>query len=429
MLFKISLKPNRLFPDGLIYDNQINQLRDARTNRSLKYQCKTESQFPEPFVFKIGDQTCVKHKKIKTLELSLGLRCNLHCSYCSQQTSRKENDFVDLSPAKIEPFFKMLKDNGITITDSVYFWGGEPLVYWKTLKRLIVRFREEFPNLRRMWFATNGTLLTKDKVNFLKENGVSISVSTDGTPDTFRGIEVEGTPHLREVFEYAAKTLGDDFRYHASPHQGSANVITITENLKKKTPSVQKIELFGIVRCQETDAVIDLNQFKMDEGDRRTLEESTYEILTNPDRRVFDNRLTDTVNRLIEYLAVSLPMECINGGCISNSPVCLVCDMDGNTYSCHCYLSKRRTTGHISGLEQVRTDMFTHFITRPRCTKCHVAPICRGICPMMLDDAVEISCPNHKAFYSGIFRAALFHLLGVEVTGVEALNPEQKPAP
>lgn len=433
MRFKINLKPNPKFPAGLVYDNVDNTFFDGATLKQIRFCTAGDEQESPPApevpcnIFTLGDQACTKERHLRYLEIVLGLRCNLSCSYCSQQVSRREGDFVEFTPAKIAPFIEHLKRAGITIDGKVNFWGGEPLVYWKTLKPLIEAMRAEFPSVKKFWLATNGTLLTKDKIDFFKANNVSISVSTDGTPQTFRGIEVESRPELRAVLDYAAEVLGKNFAYHTSPHRGSADLRRITEYLKQKTPAVSRIELNGITRCQEVSPSVDIKQFEMTTEDRTMLEQSSYDLLTDPSARLFDPHHADLVNRLIEIFAFGVPRYCIDGGCGATKPYLLTVDAEGNTYSCHCYLARSRLSGNIDHLREVRTDQFTHFTTRARCRQCHVASVCRGICPRMLDDAVEVSCGNFKAYYSGIFRATLFHLLGVEVIGVEALIPEPKP--
>jgi len=105
--------------------------------------------------------------QVRILKISLGMSCNYECSYCNQR-------FVPhagaSNPDDIEPFIAQLTDALIEPPERIEFWGGEPLVYWKTLKPLAERLRDLYPDAQ-FSVITNGSLLDTDKNEWLEPFG------------------------------------------------------------------------------------------------------------------------------------------------------------------------------------------------------------------------------------------------------------------
>ena len=124
---------------------------------------------------------------------SLTQECNLRCAYCfthgksnkkmSLDTGKRCVDFLihNAKDAELEqlPYKKRLID--------ICFWGGEPLLEWELLKQItlyaetVSRENAIFVNFGG---TTNGTLLTPDKIPFLKDHNVSFMISLDGGQKT-----------------------------------------------------------------------------------------------------------------------------------------------------------------------------------------------------------------------------------------------------
>lgn len=114
--------------------------------------------------------------------ITLTTKCNLNCPFCYlDKTTEFENN---LSKQEFIDFITYLVDWGVK---QITFSGGEPLLEKNFFELL------EFAKCREMTvgFSTNGTLLTDDNIDRLRNIGVDrISVSIDGikkTHDAFRG--------------------------------------------------------------------------------------------------------------------------------------------------------------------------------------------------------------------------------------------------
>ncbi len=109
--------------------------------------------------------------------------CNLRCKHCYEKAGKPASD--ELNTEEAIKGIDILADAGVVI---LAFSGGEPTVRPDILK--LVRHASEREIYVAM--ATNGTLLSKERVNELKEAGlqfvqISLDGSTSETHDSFRG--------------------------------------------------------------------------------------------------------------------------------------------------------------------------------------------------------------------------------------------------
>jgi uncharacterized protein len=133
----------------------------------------------------------IEHGKrnLKTIKIQLGLSCNFECEYCNQRFVPHADA---TNPDDVNPFVDGMSswyhggEDGLGAGTKIEFWGGEPLVYWKTLKPLAEAVKKKYPNCH-MSLITNGSLLDIDKNTWLDSLGFSIAVSHDGPGQPVRG--------------------------------------------------------------------------------------------------------------------------------------------------------------------------------------------------------------------------------------------------
>ena len=117
--------------------------------------------------------------------------CNLVCTYCYAQNSRSKEI---LSTKKIKTVVDSVCANTNHKNKSFSFiGGGEPLATWDVFKWSVNHIKsvtEKVGLSSKIVLSTNGTLLNKERVLFLKENKVVISVSFDILP----GVQNEQRP-------------------------------------------------------------------------------------------------------------------------------------------------------------------------------------------------------------------------------------------
>ena len=179
MLFEI--KGTR-FEDGdtkiFHYDNIANVLKDAEGN-IFEYPENQRQNFNlKPFKSFDKNHPLKKAKLISTLKIQMGLSCNYSCDYCSQKFVERQ---PETSKKDIDAFMEKLEslhfDEDVGL--AIEFWGGEPLVYWKTLKPLAEAIAEKFDDWKtkpRFSIITNGSILTDEIIDWLMMMDFSVAI-------------------------------------------------------------------------------------------------------------------------------------------------------------------------------------------------------------------------------------------------------------
>ena len=120
---------------------------------------------------------------VKSLCLMVAQDCNLRCKYCfgdggsfghraimSEEVGRAAVDFI-------------IKNSGIRKHCEIDFFGGEPLINFRTVKAVTeyVRRREQDTGkIFKLTLTTNGILLDEKITAWLNENNISVVLSLDG---------------------------------------------------------------------------------------------------------------------------------------------------------------------------------------------------------------------------------------------------------
>ncbi len=134
---------------------------------------------------------------LQTLVMNVTNQCNLSCQYCYEfgedkvATPEGKPKFMDWETAQQSVDF-LLKESGSRRNAHITFFGGETLMNFPLLKKVVVYAREQFAQQNKtidFSLTTNATLLTPSVIEFLAENAVGVTVSIDGpkaTNDKFR---------------------------------------------------------------------------------------------------------------------------------------------------------------------------------------------------------------------------------------------------
>lgn len=117
-------------------------------------------------------------------EIFLTNRCNLACAYCSSRHLRAEKETKSLSFGQLKSFVDLVsRDRRIrrhfTGTTKVLFSGGEPLLEFGLIKKTVDYIRGNRLDFK-LAVMTNGTLLTRDRLDYFLRNGVYVGISLDG---------------------------------------------------------------------------------------------------------------------------------------------------------------------------------------------------------------------------------------------------------
>lgn len=147
-------------------------------------------------------------------EIFLTNRCNLACAYCSSRHLRAEKEAKSLSFEQLKSFVDLVsRDRRVrrhfTGTTKVLFSGGEPLLEFGLIKKTVDYIRGNRLDFK-LAVMTNGTLLTRARMDYFLRNGVYVGISLDGdreSNDRHRKLAGGGG----SVFDRVMRNLGRNF--------------------------------------------------------------------------------------------------------------------------------------------------------------------------------------------------------------------------
>ena len=121
---------------------------------------------------------------IKALCLHVAHTCNLTCDYCfaSQGKYQGERALMSFDVGKQALDF-LIAHSGSRKNLEVDFFGGEPLMNWEVVKKLVAYARQQEPihNKKfRFTLTTNGMLLNEEVDDFLNKEMHNVVLSLDG---------------------------------------------------------------------------------------------------------------------------------------------------------------------------------------------------------------------------------------------------------
>ncbi len=159
----------------------------------LKNQGKlfTEDTF-KPMADKLKSKTS---GVVKALCLHVAHTCNLNCEYCfaSQGKYQGERALMSFEVGKRALDF-LVENSGTRHNLEVDFFGGEPLMNFEVVKRLVeyARSIEKAKNKNfRFTLTTNGVLIDDDVIEFCNKEMSNVVLSLDGRKDVHDRFRVD----------------------------------------------------------------------------------------------------------------------------------------------------------------------------------------------------------------------------------------------
>ncbi|MDU5275554.1 MAG: radical SAM protein [Peptoniphilus lacydonensis] len=120
--------------------------------------------------------------KIKAITLFMTYSCNLRCTYCYESKNQGDHDNIFLNEKNLSSFIGLLKKLPIEEHCTLIFFGGEPLLNFNMIKKVVESIKLDNTLKNRFFYSitTNATLLNSKIVQFLEENKFTITISIDG---------------------------------------------------------------------------------------------------------------------------------------------------------------------------------------------------------------------------------------------------------
>jgi len=372
---------------------------------------------PVPRVAK--DKHLGKSRAPRILKIQLGLSCNYACSYCSQAFQIADATVSKL--ADVEHFLTQL-DGWITdAPEKIELWGGEPFLYWAKIKRLIPALAERFHSAR-FSIITNGSLLDREKLDFIAQYDIAIGISHDGPGQHLRGPDPLGDPKKRRWIETLLAERLQKTGFNAVLTRQHHDLRALKAWFAEKVGPDIFVGLEGVVNVYDAATAIGTGRFEP--ADLNSLTRSIFEALVE-DPNAFG--LSERINEFYASIQHRRPIEALGQKCGMDSPDAIAVDLRGNVMTCQNTGAKGvHKIGHVAEFDAIALDTATHFAFRDGCMSCPVVQLCKGSCMFLEGEFFKQSCANEFAFNMGILMAAVWHLTGMVVVGVSCRDSLQE---
>jgi len=429
-----------------VYDNDgnyvnvtnVNYIYDNDTSEIFNEKGKLVNIKPlngyrnQPYQNVIDNATSIntpkgKSHSVDVLKIQMGLSCNYSCEYCSQRFVPN----IDFANSKyINKFIANLDDWLHEPPKKIEFWGGEPLVYWKTMKPLAERLRDKYPNTR---FSTisNGSLLTDEIIDWLYNMGFSLAISHDGPGQNVRGPDPFEDPVQRKMlFKLFNKFLPEGrISINSMIHRENMDRIKIQEFFEELF-NLNPNETFWIGEGGFIDVY--------DEGGKKNVPQDLEEHIGHR-KTTLQNIKQGKINRFdvvrqritswIDSWANHKPSSSVGQKCGMDDEGNVAVDLQGNVLTCQNVTAnskapngKSHKIGHINKFDDIKLETATHWKFRDKCSKCPVLQVCQGSCMFLEGEYFDLSCDaaysDHIPFFAAAFEAATNGALPVRITAM-----------
>jgi uncharacterized protein len=407
-----TFKIHALRQDGqkvaLHYDNQ---------SSTLTWEDGTPVVQAQPGAFREATAVSVdqpgRKGNIRTLKISLGLSCNYECSYCSQRFVPHADSS---NPADADKFIAQLPDAMIEPPEHIEFWGGEPFVYWKTLKPLAEGLRQLYPHAR-LSIITNGSLLDVEKNEWLDRLGFAVGLSHDGPGYHARGMDPLDDPEKRAAIIDLYGRLHPQGRI-------SVNAMMHTGNRSRARVQAWLQEQFGQdVRIGEGSFIDPYDEGGMASTLETPADHIAFRAMAFKELRLgmassFDIGQQKIMD-FVQSIRTARPAAALGQKCGMDKADNIAVDLHGNVLTCQ-NVSAAATApngqshqiGHLSNLQAVKMRTATHWSKRKDCSSCPVLQLCKGSCMFLEGPLWDAGCDAAYSDNIPFFAAAIEYMTG-----------------
>jgi uncharacterized protein len=363
---------------------------------------------------------------IKVLKIALGLSCNYSCTYCSQ---RFVPHAADIAHKEVEPFLAKLPTwfdpsgtDGQGAGLKVEFWGGEPFVYWKTMKPLAERLRAMMPNATFV-VITNGSLLDTEKNEWLDQLGFNVGLSHDGPGQGTRGPDPLDDP------EKAAAIRDLYARLHPKKRM-SFNTMMHRDNQSRAAVQQWFVSRFGQdVRIGEGSFIDPYDagglSSSLRDHDHLAYRRQAFNELRNgavANFHISHAKLRDFVGSIQK----GRPATALGQKCGMDRSDNIAVTLRGEVVTCQNVSpvakapnGQAHKIGTVAKLDEVKLTTATHWSKRPECADCPVLQLCKGSCMFLEGELWERGCDNSFSDNVPFFAAAIEYLTGAMPVHIE----------
>ena len=144
--------------------------------------------------------------QVDSFILGLTEQCNLRCTYCcysGNYLNKRSHKTVSMDTDDIDDILVFIDSFTSKCPIKIFLYGGEPLLNYNIVQYAIEESRKQWDNDVSFTISTNGTTLTKERIDWLVANNVVLALSIDGTKpfhDSYR-VDAQGNGSYTRVYD------------------------------------------------------------------------------------------------------------------------------------------------------------------------------------------------------------------------------------
>ena len=350
-------------------------------------------------------------KKIAELRLMIQLGCNLKCNYCYavEGTYRRETNSVMTDEMGIA-ILDSIVEKGIRQIEHISFFGGEPTVYWETIRTVCKHAKTLHENggleiMPEFFIVTNGTILTDGLLETIKEFNIKMTISLDGPKEINDKLRVD--KNGKGTYDTILSNLNKMKAYGVLPQMIETTYTCVHEEMGlERFEIVNTIkEITGVSMVMIADCI----DSYLSPINKESLNSSTNMIL-QAIRNVFAGDIKTPLELNALCLTASVIRQLFNKK-VRNDVHCssgyrsLCVDGNGDYYPCHRYVeTPEYKLGNLILDNEIKIKRSLTKDAVPKCSKCWAAQFCSSCTWEMLKDLdtqLEI-CEQRKTLYKHI---------------------------
>ena len=403
------------------YDNKTGLLHDS-DGHAVGSPRKDLLDYTPAFRADQANVPIRKHNAPRVLKIQMGLSCNYSCSCCLQKYVPRADE---VNATRVKDLISRISTYIHGQPTNIQLWGGEPLVYIKTLKPLVAELKKLF-SAARFSIITNGSLLNRDINDWLIDNDIGVSISHDGPGQKFRG------PDPFDDAEKAASILDLYWRKKQAGDPVTVGAMIYPENNDRAEVSRWLSEKFGDPEISIGEgAVIEVYDKGATDMSPKTRDQhlELRNISLRNIRRRADRAFHVSRTRMGDWLDTmqrGRMLESLGMKCGMDEADTLTIDLMGNVITCqNTSIASNAPNGHshkggnIDNLDAVEIKTSVHFLNRDHCQGCPVVQVCKGGCMYLTGDLFYSSCNNTFSDHIPYFAAAVEALTGFTPVYIE----------
>ena len=144
--------------------------------------------------------------QVDSFILGITEQCNLRCTYCCYSGSyvnKRVHNTTSMDSRGIDEILAFIDSFTGKRPIKLFIYGGEPLLNYNLVKYTIEKSRKQWDNDVCFTISTNGTTLTKERIDWLVANNIVLALSIDGTKpfhDSYR-VDAQGNGSYTRVYD------------------------------------------------------------------------------------------------------------------------------------------------------------------------------------------------------------------------------------